>query len=74
MASLLGELITPERALLFRITHRDNVQHLLMHGVQCRSSPVFDSHFVTIGHPDIIDRRKNWPVRVAPGGVGLTPV
>lgn len=65
----LTELISPERALLFRITHRDNVAHLLRHGMQCRSSTVFDSNFVTIGNPDIIDRRKGWPVDVPPGGV-----
>ena len=65
----LAELISPAKALIFRITHRENVPHLLRHGLQCRSSTVVDPNFVSIGNPDIIDRRKQWPVDVPPGGV-----
>jgi ssDNA thymidine ADP-ribosyltransferase, DarT len=64
----LAELLTPDRALVFRITHRNNVPHLLANGAHCRTSPVVNPHYAEIGHPDIIDRRTTRAVPVAPGG------
>lgn len=60
--------LTPERALIFRITHVDNVPWLLRHGMHCRSSNVYDPGFRQIGNPDLIDKRRRWPVPVSPGG------
>lgn len=61
--------ITPERALIFRITHRDNVRHFLTNGAHCRSSGALDPDYVQIGNPEIIDRRKVVAVPVPPNGV-----
>jgi hypothetical protein len=63
-----AELLTAEKALIFRITHRDNVPHLLEHGVHCRNSERVNPNFVEIGHPEIIGRRKARLVDVGPGG------
>ncbi|MDX2206756.1 MAG: DUF4433 domain-containing protein [Gemmatimonadales bacterium] len=68
MPEPLAEILTPDKALIFRITHRDNLLHILENGVHCRNSTVLDPGFVAIGHPDIIARRKARAVEVGPGG------
>lgn len=64
----LAKLLNPEKALIFRITHRDNVPWILEHGLHCSTSKVLDPDFVTIGLEDLIDKRKTRQVEVAPGG------
>jgi hypothetical protein len=64
---MLPEL-NPERALIFRIVHRDNLPWILGHGVHCRNSQVFDPQYVNIGNPDLIDKRHGRTVSHAPGG------
>jgi hypothetical protein len=58
----------PENALIFRITHRDNVPWILDHGIHCRNSTVVDPNFVPIGMRDLIERRRAHPVRCHLGG------
>lgn len=60
--------LTPEKALIFRITHVDNVPWLLDHGLSSRNSSQTDPSFRTIGNPDLIARRQHRTVPVAPGG------
>lgn len=60
--------LAPERALLFRITHRENLPWILDHGLHCRHSDRTDARFVTIGNVDLIAKRDRWPVPVSPGG------
>jgi len=60
--------LNAEKALIFRIVHRDNVPWILDHGLHCRSSKTFDSNYVEIGNPDLINKRTVHPVPVAPGG------
>ena len=64
----LAEILTPENALIFRITHRDNVGHLLLHGVHCRNSPHVNPNFVEIGNPEIIGKRASRVVPIPPRG------
>ena len=59
--------ISPERALVFRITHVDNVRWIAENGLHCRNGRQ-DTSFVTIGNPDIIDRRDSQRVPVEPWG------
>jgi hypothetical protein len=61
--------LTPERARIFRITHIDNVPWILANGLYCSSSTVQDQHFVQIGNPDLIAKRRNRMVPISPGGV-----
>ena len=61
--------LSPEKALIFRITHIANVPWLLDHGLHCRNSPVFDPHFRNIGNPDLITKRQQRAVPIPPGGV-----
>ena len=58
----------PENALIFRITHRDNVPWILDHGIQCRNSTEVDPNFVAIGMRDLIERRRAHHVRCRLGG------
>jgi ssDNA thymidine ADP-ribosyltransferase, DarT len=68
MPKPLQEVLSPEKALVFRITHRSNLPWLLRNGLHCASSPLQDSSFVPIGHPDLIERRRNCQVPIQPGG------
>jgi len=60
--------LSPERALIFRITHVANVPWLLRHGLHCRAAPVRDPAFRAIGSPELIEKRRTRTVPVPPGG------
>jgi hypothetical protein len=60
--------LTPERGLLFRITHVANLPWLLGNGLHCANGAVQDPNFVAIGNPDLIGKRAHRQVPVAPGG------
>ena len=58
--------LTPEKALIFRVTHIDNVAWILEHGLHCSASETRDPNFVAIGNPDLIQRRTQRHVPIAP--------
>ena len=60
--------LNPEKALIFRITHIDNVPWILRNGLHCKNSNVRDPNFVGIGNPELIERRAGRRVPVLPGG------
>jgi len=60
--------LTPEKALIFRITHRDNVPWILDHGLHCATSSIRDPDFVTIGSQEVIGKRANRHAPDPPGG------
>ena len=60
--------LSPERALIFRITHIANVPWILANGLHCESSNVRDPHHVSIGNLDLIEKRRNRAVPMPPGG------
>lgn len=60
---------SPEKALLFRITHIANVPAILeLGGLICASSPRTAPGFVNIGSTELIDKRSKRVVPVPPGG------
>lgn len=61
--------LTPEKALIFRITHIENVPWILENGIHCCNSTCRDPNFCQIGNPDLIDKRTRRVVPIAPGGV-----
>lgn len=61
--------LTPEKALIFRITHRNNVPWILSNGQWSRNSGHADPDFVTIGNAELIEGRVDKPVPIPPGGV-----
>jgi hypothetical protein len=60
--------LSPEKALIFRITHVSNVPWILANGLHCSNSSHSDPNYVQIGNGDIILRRATRIVPVAPGG------
>ena len=69
MATNLSRSLNPDKALIFRITHRDNLPWLLANGLYCRSAEEQDRGFVTIGRQELIDRRATREVPVPSGGM-----
>lgn len=66
--ALLTELC-PQRALIFRIVHRDNLPWLLDNGLHCPSSRTANPSYVSIGNPDLIDKRQGKAVPISPHGM-----
>ena len=60
--------LTPDKALIFRITHRNNVGWLIENGLHCSNSNVHDPKFVPIGNPDLIKSRATRQVPRSPHG------
>lgn len=60
--------LNSEKALIWRIVHRDNLPWILDHGLHCGNSTVKSPNWVNIGNPELIDKRSRHPVPMAPGG------
>jgi len=60
--------LNAEKALIWRIVHRDNLVWMLGNGLHCRNSHAQDPHYVSIGNSDLIDKRATHPVPLPPGG------
>ncbi len=60
--------LTSQRALVFRITHIENVSWILDHGLHCASSAVKDPNFRRIGDPDLIEKRERREIPIKPFG------
>ena len=63
----MSNLLNSEKALIFRITHVDNVPWILANGLHCSNSHQFDPNYVPIGNAEIITRRATRIVPIAPG-------
>ncbi len=68
MAPNLNHSLNPDKALIFRITHRANVPWLLAHGLYCRTAHQQDPNFVTIGNRDLIASRNDRAIDGPHGG------
>lgn len=64
----MSKNLNPDKALIFRITHRDNVPWMLDNGLHCRNSGTVDPNFVAIGNSELIAKRQNWDVPISPAG------
>lgn len=60
--------LNPEKALIWRIVHRDNLPWILDNGLHCASSDVQAPQYVNIGNVDLIDKRRSRRVPIAPEG------
>jgi hypothetical protein len=61
--------LNPEKALIWRIVHRDNLPWILDNGLHCANSKVQAPQYVNIGNVDLIDKRRSRQVPIAPEGV-----
>jgi len=69
MAELTLPYLTPDRALIFRVTHVANLPWILEHGLVCQNSEIRDPNFKRIGNADVIGKRQACPVPIPPGGM-----
>lgn len=60
--------LNPEKALIWRIVHRDNLAWILDNGLHCANSGVLSPNYVNIGNADLIDKRRHRVVPIPPGG------
>lgn len=61
--------LNPDKALIWRITHRRNLLWILANGLYAGNGGVCSPDWVTIGNEELINRRARRAVPVAPGGV-----
>lgn len=59
--------LNPEKALIFRIVHKDNISEVLSDGCHCKSKAA-KKKYVEIGNQELIAKREYKPVPCAPGG------
>lgn len=60
--------LNPEKALIWRIVHRDNLPWILDHGLHCANANMLAPNFVNIGNTDLISKRRHRAVPLQPGG------
>lgn len=60
--------LNPEKALIFRIVHRDNLPWILIHGLHASNGAVSDPNYSNIGNVDLIGKRNHRRVQVGTGG------
>ena len=60
--------LNPEKALIWRIIHRDNLPWILDNGLACANAEMLAPNYVNIGNVDLIDKRRHRMVPIAPGG------
>lgn len=63
------DVLNPEKALIWRIVHRDNIPWILANGLHCSNSPIQYANWVQIGSPELIEKRQQHPVPVGTKGV-----
>ncbi|AWH88731.1 type II toxin-antitoxin system toxin DNA ADP-ribosyl transferase DarT [Limnobaculum parvum] len=61
--------LNPEKALIWRIVHRDNIPWLLDNGLHCGHSSVHTDNWINIGNPELINKRSMHPVSAGVGGM-----
>jgi hypothetical protein len=64
----LSKDLTQQKALIFRIVHRDNIPWILDNGLHCKNSQARDPNYVDIGNLDLISKRDKHAVGPAPSG------
>ncbi|WP_428504802.1 type II toxin-antitoxin system toxin DNA ADP-ribosyl transferase DarT [Roseateles sp.] len=60
--------LNPEKALIWRILHKDNLPWVLQNGVHCGNSSIRSPKWVSIGNAELIDKRAGHPIPTSPGG------
>ena len=59
----------PDQIYLYRITHIDNLDHILVKNkITCPNHPEKDPRYINIGDTTLIGNRKETPINIAPGG------
>jgi len=68
MAYDYSSTLNPDKALIWRIVHRDNLPWILDNGLYCGNSEHKAPNWVSIGNAELIDKRASHPVQLEPYG------
>lgn len=60
--------LNPQKALIWRIVHRDNIPWILDNGLHCGNSQVKAENWINIGNPELIGKRSGHLVPAGKGG------
>ena len=60
--------LNSEKALIFRVAHRDNLPFILKNGLYAPGGHVLDPTYRNIGNVDLIGKRTRRVVPCGPGG------
>ena len=60
--------LNPEKALIWRIVHRNNLPWILDNGLHCANSGILSPTYVNIGNIELIDKRRHRGVPISPSG------
>lgn len=63
-----SQTLNSQKALIWRIVHRDNVPWILENGLHCGNSDIQSPNWVHIGNPELTDKRATHSVPVGTGG------
>lgn len=58
----------PSVVYLYRITHYKNLPFILQHGLHCPAAELKDPNYINIGKKDIIEKREQKRIVIAPYG------
>jgi hypothetical protein len=61
--------LNSQKALVWRIVHKDNIPWILQHGLHAGNSHTQSPDWVHIGNPELTEKRARHNVPVSPGGV-----
>lgn len=64
-----SQTLNPQKALIWRIVHRNNIPWILDNGLHCGNSSVQSAHWDAIGSSELIQKRATHPVTIAPFGL-----
>lgn len=62
------QTLNPQKALIWRIVHRDNVPWILDNGLHCGNSATQAADWIRIGNPELTDKRATHSVPIGAGG------
>lgn len=62
------ENLNPQKALVWRIVHKDNLLWILRNGLHCANSKTLSPNYVNIGNVDLIGKRRTRKVHIEPRG------
>lgn len=63
-----SQTLNPQKALIWRIVHRNNISWILDNGLYCGNSPVQSPNWEAIGSSELIQKRETHPVPISPFG------
>ncbi|MBM95908.1 MAG: hypothetical protein CMI09_08690 [Oceanospirillaceae bacterium] len=61
--------LNPQKALIWRIVHCDNLPWILANGLFAGNHPHKAARWVSIGNAELIEKRSHHPVPIHPGGM-----